>query len=309
MLQAASNSQYSKHNKSSNIIPQDIVQLICNFYPDDTLCYRLVCADWNAYILSFFNPQTAHQVLLKNKNAEDGEHTLYFRGMSSMPFNCEIFDIKSNDPRVYISLVHTEYSQNYSYFPYNSPGRIRTNFTKLRIDPKYLVVKTNDYTFSSSTGNPFTQKYWNGSASLHVTRVPYATARNCIDRAAGCGQGNIDLRGTPFNVQSKFVAMGCRPGGSAVYESNKQVVELVGFGYAGRVCAELDITLSEDAQPGDNDNEGENGGWVLVLNHILNKQENEVPEKYTAKVKQVNLKRGYKPHEKQGNFRVRYKNK
>ena len=58
---------------------------------------------------------------------------------------------------------------------------LATRFAKLRLCQWLIVVKTDDYTFSSSEsreGGPLTQTYWNGKRTVTFRDVPYATARN-----------------------------------------------------------------------------------------------------------------------------------
>eukprot|EP01052_Picozoa_sp_SAG31_P045350 SAG31_NODE_8242_length_1491_cov_1.010776_3_plen_65_part_00 len=38
---------------------------------------------------------------------------------------------------------------------------VRTQFSKLRINPRTLMVKTDDYTFAQTAGH-LVQTYWNG---------------------------------------------------------------------------------------------------------------------------------------------------
>ena len=58
------------------------------------------------------------------------------------------------------------------------PMGLRTTFSRVRLDPWQLIVKTDDYTFASSEGGPLALTYWNGTRRAEFHDVPFATARD-----------------------------------------------------------------------------------------------------------------------------------
>jgi GON domain len=165
-----------------------------------------------------------HRHLVK---APDGDYLLYNNG-NLFTVYCD--DMSTNMPREYIDLVKTGYNANFSQYTQggSSPGsNVRTTFFKLRIDPDSLTVDIGDLTFARSAG------WLYHSGSVKVTSMPYGVAMSCTAPEAPNGVGNIDLRWTPFQVNSAFVVGGFEAKGSAAVSQENQLVSLTGGGYCG----------------------------------------------------------------------------
>jgi len=164
-----------------------------------------------------------HRHLVK---APDGDYLLYDNG-NLFTVYC---DDMSTMPREYIDLTSTGPWANFSQYTAGgaSPGKnVRTTFKKLRVNPDNLTVDIGDLTFASSTGS------LKHSNSVQVTSMPYGVAMSCTKPQAANGVANIDLRWTPFQVNSTFTVGGYLAKGSAVVTQNKQLVNLTGGGYCG----------------------------------------------------------------------------
>jgi GON domain len=168
-----------------------------------------------------------HRHLVK---APDGDYLLYNNGTL---FTVYCDDMYTNAPREYIDLAKTGNGANFSQYTAGgaSPGSsVRTSFTKLRIDPASLTVDIGDLTFARSAGS------LKHSGSVKVTSMPYGVAMSCSAPQAANGIGNIDLRYTPFQVNSTFTVGGSNAKGSATVTQNKQLVALNGGGYCGWIA-------------------------------------------------------------------------
>jgi hypothetical protein len=156
---------------------------------------------------------------------EDGLYTLYVQRDPLKPWTAWCQDM-AGAPTEYLPLVYTGTS-NYSQYTAggNSPGTsVRTTFTRLRVNPTTLRVNTADQRFSSSTG-----ELRHGQEV--VKSMPYAAAMGC----SRVGVGNVDLRGTPFAVQTGAFARGgmSSESSSFSYSAGNQVVGLAGYGGCG----------------------------------------------------------------------------
>jgi hypothetical protein len=154
----------------------------------------------------------------------------------------------------YLNLVYPNYS-GYT-LPKNMPwGRkdstLTTNFFKLRIDSKKLLIKTNDYTFAAS----------NGKVSHHKkssTRVPFGTAFGCTNKKSD-GIARIDLRGTGFKIKDMWTHRGSgKTMGTATATYGRQVVDIRGGGHCG-------WNAPKKAK---NEKAAYMGGWYIQLERI-----------------------------------------
>jgi hypothetical protein len=169
-------------------------------------------------------PATCTDVRARFPLAPDGQYVIFAKG--DMPVVVYCHDMASN-PREYITLRQTAPGANFSQYTAGgaSPGtNVRTSFTRLRFDPKLLVVDIGDLTFTESVGS-LTHE------GQKVTSMPYGAAMSC--NSATDGLGNVDLRGTPFAVANPFAVGGFNANGSATLTSGDQVVELKGRGFCG----------------------------------------------------------------------------
>lgn len=272
----------------------------------------LVCREWQ--VLSLIErsttPASAKDIavrmqLLNQLEDVDGEYEIWRHGDRSIPpMRLYCRNVLSRCPTEFVTLPTPAdgVDANWSIFPSGGAAAgsdVRTVFKKLRINPRSLMTKTDDYTFASTEGG-LLQTYWNGQRRVRFTEVPFATARSAA--ASGvCGAASIDLSATGFCVDvGGFQPMGCSawgvvllPGlplsddGAILQDVDLRVAVstrgevptlssvgkrltaerllLAGGGFAGRLSPELDVTLDERAEGGNYDNEGRSGGWVLPL--------------------------------------------
>lgn len=170
-------------------------------------------------------PGSCQSIHHRNHHARDGRYVLFNNGNL---FTVYCYDMRGN-PREYIKLAATGPNANFSQYTAGgaSPGTdVRTTFTRLRIDPATLTVDIGDLTFASSTGSL-------RHDSTTVTSMPYGVAMSCISPQNASGVGNIDLEGTPFQVDSTFVVGGFEAAGSATVSPDHQVAALKGGGFCG----------------------------------------------------------------------------
>lgn len=167
--------------------------------------------------------------------AKDGPYTLHVGGDPSKPWTAYCHDMDGK-PAEYLTLVMTGKNLNFSQYTAggSSPGvNVRTNYEKIRIDPKTLLVDVSDQTFSTSAGGLM------NSGGPFVTSMPYGVAMDCAPQGFGIptGMGNVDLRGTPFGVKAGVFVLGPpasgRLCGEATYLNNDQTVSLKGGGNCG----------------------------------------------------------------------------
>ena len=172
-------------------------------------------------------PGTCTDIHNQDPKAKDGNYILY-NGTTIFTVYC--YDM-AGTPREYITLAQTGANANYSQYTAGgaSPGtNVRTMFTKLRIDPATLTVDIGDLTFATSTGS-----LDHSGGGTTVTSMPYGAAMSCVGGGDTSGVGNINLRGTPFQVAATFTLGGAAPAGSAVFSAGNQIVNLTGGGYCG----------------------------------------------------------------------------
>lgn len=155
----------------------------------------------------------------------DGDYMLSNNGRI---FTVYCYDM-AGAPREYLNLASVGSNVNYSQYTAGgaAPGTdVRTAFSKLRVDPATLTVDTGDLTFASSTGSLF-------HGGQQVTAMPYGVAMSCLGFGNTQGIGNVDLRGTPFQVDNGFLVGGYQAAGAANISPDNQLVDLHGGGYCG----------------------------------------------------------------------------
>lgn len=171
-------------------------------------------------------PESCADVAADDADAADGEYTLYVAGDVERPWTAYCVDL-AGEARVYLSLVAVGGGRNFSQYTAGgaSPGTtVRTDFTRVRIDPVTLVVDIDDQSFASSTGQLF------HSGNETVTAMPFGVAESCGGVA---GVGNVDLTGTSFRLADPFCTAGSGAYGGVTFSANDQVADLVGGGGCG----------------------------------------------------------------------------
>lgn len=152
--------------------------------------------------------------------------------------------MNTTEPKEFLNLVNINDSYNYSL--YKSGGSktgedVITHYTKIRIDPETLIVDIYDKTFSSSTG----QLYSNGSPFLSAG--DYGTAWDCVAAYSHQGEANINLEGTPFFISNDVYFekpqsgnVGYASAGTENFNENRQIVDTTGGGSCGANCIMID---------------------------------------------------------------------
>jgi GON domain len=169
---------------------------------------------------------TCQAIHNRQRQAPDGDYLLLNNG-NLLTVYCGGM---STTPRSYIDLNKTGANVNFSQYTAGgaSPGtNVRTNFTKVGIDPATLQADIGDLAFASSTGSLL------HSGSTTVTSMAYGVAMSCVAPNNAAGVANINLTGTPFRVTSTFATGGAAPAGTAAVSLGKQVVNLTGGGFCG----------------------------------------------------------------------------
>ena len=181
-------------------------------------------------------PRTCQEIRDQDPNALDGTYTLHLDGLKSAPYTVHCRNMV-RAPMEYLPLANIGEEQNYSRF---AAGGARggtdvvTRFAMIRFDPLTLQVDTSDLTFTNSSGSI----RWGHNV---INQMPYGEAASCINNYDASGTANIDLRGTPFGVDSssEFKVSGYLPNGSTSFNFQAQVVHLTGGGYCGSNKATL----------------------------------------------------------------------
>lgn len=200
-------------------------------------------------------PETCADVLAADPGAADGEYELYVGKDANKPWTAYCSDM-AGTPKEYLVLVNTQPGRNFSQYTAAKPQEtdVVTAFTRVRIDPKTLVVDIDDVTFSSSTG-----MLMHGQGA--ITSMPYAIAEGCSGANVADGVANVDLVGTPFKVIDPFCTKGAGAAGEAVFSSGDQVVDLTGGGFCGWTGPTKGDGCVSDPQ-------GKSSGFVLELEYI-----------------------------------------
>ncbi|MCY1010799.1 GON domain-containing protein [Nannocystis pusilla] len=171
-------------------------------------------------------PESCAEIRDIDASNGDGEYLIEIEG-HEVVVTC--VDMAST-PKEYLTLPNTG-SANYSAYgtgQNTSTPAVRTEYTKVRLNPVDLTVDITDKRFSTSNGK-WAQFGW----SYHY-EWDYAHAADCRSPWSQTGRANVDLTGTPFAVeQDQFVVWGSEPAGTVTYSAGDQVVELTGGGYCG----------------------------------------------------------------------------
>lgn len=189
-------------------------------------------------------PGTCQEIHNRIPFAPDGHYVLHNNGNI---FTVFCYDM-AGTPREYIDLAAVGTDVNFSQYTAGgaSPGtNVRTAFTKLRIDPATLTVDIGDLTFASSSGS------LRHAGSTTVTSMPYGVAMSCISPGNAGGVGNIDLQGTPFQVNNSFLVGGFAATGSATVSSADQLVDLSGGGFCGWIAPAPPVFNPFNPSPGE----------------------------------------------------------
>mgnify|MGYP003375217567 CR=1 FL=1 len=177
-------------------------------------------------------PVYCRDIRAANRLATDGNYTLYVNGDGSKPWTAFCFDMSNatgqGGPLEYLTLPNGD--GNFSQFTVgfqNKGSNVRTNYWRLRVEPKGLAVNPNDQTYATSTGT----LTGNSPPSYQVTSMPYGVAMDCLGPGSMSGVARLDLGGTPFTfISDRFATGGSAPGGTATYSTDRKVVSIRGGG-------------------------------------------------------------------------------
>ncbi len=152
---------------------------------------------------NFGNPSNCEQLRADKPTLTDGARKLFISGDKTKPWDA--YCVMSVLPALtYLPLTNVAANQNFSQYTAGGSAtgtNVKTNYTRVLIDPATLKIDTNDKRFSTSTG---TLRH---GGSTNVTAMPYGTAMGCLAGMAN-GQANIDLTGTSFAVGVGALAVG-----------------------------------------------------------------------------------------------------
>ncbi len=146
----------------------------------------------------------------------DNFYTLYIDNDGAKPYQAYCKDMGTATPKTYLILANT--GGNYNFSQKTQAASVRTSYTRLRFDPKTMLVDINDSTFSTTTG---------------TGKMPYAIAADCVGGGSKTGVANVNLVGTPFRAVSTWTPVGASPAGSSTGSVGGQVWDLTGGGYCG----------------------------------------------------------------------------
>ena len=143
---------------------------------------------------NFANPESCEQIRADAPQSTDGNRKLFITGDKTRPWDA--YCLMSVTPALtYLNLTKTAAAENFSQYTAgggSAGSNVKTNYTKVRIDPATLKIDTNDKRYATSVG-ALTH------GGMPVTSMPYATAMGCVNNSAN-GLANIDLTGTQFAI-------------------------------------------------------------------------------------------------------------
>jgi hypothetical protein len=165
--------------------------------------------------------------------AGDGEYQFALGGDPAKLYRAYCTGVGTANPKMYLTLGNTGATRNFTKYDATQFGGtiILTQFTRVRFDPKTMLVTPDDYTFTTSTGSGSGGPFGPG---VTLTHYPYGQAGDCWGGAPQ-GAANVDLRGLPFAIAAgnTWTVAGAGPAGGSVQSVNNQVVDMTGGGSCG----------------------------------------------------------------------------
>jgi hypothetical protein len=222
---------------------------------------------------SLLAPANCAEVKAANPGATDGEFSIFPTGLLGSVLSVFCHGM-TGTPTEFLSLVHTESGHNFSQYTAGGASQgtsVVTRYTKIRFDPTPvnllpLTFRVNiaDQTFTTSSG----QLCHSGSlatcpAGQLVSTMPYAIAFDCIGAGSHAGVGNLDLRGTLFNVVNTFTVQTFEGTGRATF-TTPQLVDLTGGGFCGWIAPAVTFNPINNNPLGD-----ANHGFDLQISLLL----------------------------------------
>lgn len=195
----------------------------CDGEADEAGCSPLCEADDSCP-----SPNSCAGIRFADPTADDGDYVLAAGGDPTRPVTVYCHDM-AGEPREYLTLVEVGGDRNVSRYIAGgaSPGEtVTTHFSRVRFDVEALVLHSGDFTFSSSAGRL-------NHNDAEVTRMPYGSAQQCAGGGGAPGVGNVDLRGTPFAIETATCVDGFAQNGRGDVSAGGQVVDLSVVGFCG----------------------------------------------------------------------------
>jgi hypothetical protein len=184
-------------------------------------------------------PETCAELRAEYPGVGDGDNTLHVDHDPQRPWTAYCRNMATT-PIEYLPLVAVAEGKNFAQYTAGgaSPGTdVRSKFSRVRLDPKTLLVDIDDTTYATSSGQLL-------HADKPVTRMPYGIAMNC-EQGQTKGLANVDLTGTPFKVTDPFCNAGNESSGVATISPDGKTVDVTGGGY----CGWTSPTLADDGCP------------------------------------------------------------
>lgn len=145
-------------------------------------------------------PSSCAELAARDPGTPDGEHRLYVGGDTAKPWIGYCLDMNTTNAKTYLTLPPTS---NWSEF--QAGGRavgvtVRTEWDKVRIDPKSLTIDASDFTFAVSTGSIV-----HPTSGDHVEAMAFGRGMTC---GGSYATANVSFEGTPFFLVDTFQVTG-----------------------------------------------------------------------------------------------------
>jgi hypothetical protein len=189
-------------------------------------------------------PSTCAELAIGHHNYADADRNLYLKNDPTKPWKAYCDDLQGKNPKEYLTVGY-----NSSTYTDSNGDQVRTDYDKVRIDPKTLMLDTTDQTFAISTGS-----VTRGPGAV-VTSMPLGVAMSCGNNRAFA---QVDVNGTPFVIEDHF-RLGGLPSttGHANPWSTNKVFEMWAEGDCGWIAPDL-----MDSEPINNA-----GGYLISLRY------------------------------------------
>ena len=148
-------------------------------------------------------PATCKELKHSQGITSDGQHQLFINNDPNKMWEAYCHGMGGGSPLEFLSLGQGE-DKNYALYAAGGASRglsVKTIYSKVRVDPRSLVILGHDQTFASSSGS------LRHAGSTLVTSMPYGIAMGCDFRRLN-GKANVDLSGSPFKLKNDYTAAG-----------------------------------------------------------------------------------------------------
>ena len=162
--------------------------------------------------------------------AVDGEYTIYLNRDPARPLTIYCHNM-ATAPTEYLSLPNSGAGVNFASVRYPTQ-QLTTSYTKVRLNPRTLVLDVADRTFATEEGEL--------PAQALIRSVDYGTAVGCNEGVPGTviANANIDLTGLPLVLADEvsfFISGPDVEGTGATIDESRQVVQMAIGGRCGWV--------------------------------------------------------------------------